>query len=103
MLLVKNTFPESYVNAANGLQLPEGAELEALYCQPSKSFGRSTKLHLTLHRQFLIGAAGSWFSSQSFNSAFNLAHVSFDKIDLYSFSLPLLYSMIYSALSFESG
>ena len=29
------------------LQLPEGCDFEALYCQPSTNFDRSTKLDLT--------------------------------------------------------
>uniref|UniRef100_UPI0018DBB0A6 hypothetical protein n=1 Tax=Mariniflexile maritimum TaxID=2682493 RepID=UPI0018DBB0A6 len=33
--------------AGNGLQLPEGGDLEALHCQPSRNFDRSTKLDLT--------------------------------------------------------
>ncbi len=60
MMLVINTFPESYVNAANVLQLPEGAELEALHCQPSKSFGRSTKLELTTEPPIFLGAVRHW-------------------------------------------
>src|SRR5690606_3433321 len=32
---------------ANGLQLPEGGDLEAPHCQPSTNFDRSTKLDLT--------------------------------------------------------
>ena len=32
---------------ANILQLPEGGDLEALHCQPSRNFDRSTKLDLT--------------------------------------------------------
>jgi len=32
---------------ANDLQLPEGGDLEALHCQPSSNFDRSTKLDLT--------------------------------------------------------
>jgi len=31
----------------NGLQLPEGGDFEALHCQPSTNFDRSTKLDLT--------------------------------------------------------
>ncbi len=31
----------------NVLQLPEGGDFEALHCQPSTSFDRCTKLHLT--------------------------------------------------------
>jgi hypothetical protein len=31
----------------NGLRLPEGGDLEALHCQPSTNFDRSTKLDLT--------------------------------------------------------
>jgi hypothetical protein len=31
----------------NGLQLPEGGDYEALHCQPSTNFDRSTKLDLT--------------------------------------------------------
>jgi hypothetical protein len=31
----------------NGLQLPEGGDFEALHCQPSRNFDRSTKLDLT--------------------------------------------------------
>jgi hypothetical protein len=33
--------------AANVLQLPEGGDFEALHCQPSTNFDRSTKLDLT--------------------------------------------------------
>jgi len=33
--------------AANVLQLPEGGDFEALHCQPSRDFDRSTKLDLT--------------------------------------------------------
>jgi hypothetical protein len=33
--------------AHNDLQLPEGGDLEALHCQPSTNFDRSTKLDLT--------------------------------------------------------
>src|SRR5690554_1020400 len=33
--------------ATNVLQLPEGGDFEALHCQPSKNFDRSTKLDLT--------------------------------------------------------
>jgi len=29
------------------LQLPEGGDFEALHCQPSRNFDRSTKLYLT--------------------------------------------------------
>jgi hypothetical protein len=32
---------------ANVLQLPEGGDLEALHCQTSTNFDRSTKLDLT--------------------------------------------------------
>ena len=31
----------------NGLQLPEGGDFEALHCQLSRNFDRSTKLDLT--------------------------------------------------------
>ena len=31
-------------NTTNVLQLPEGGDLEALQCQPSTNFDRSTKL-----------------------------------------------------------
>ncbi len=31
----------------NVLQLPEGGDFEALHCQPSTNFDRSTKLDLT--------------------------------------------------------
>jgi len=31
----------------NGWQLPEGGDFEALHCQPSINFDRSTKLELT--------------------------------------------------------
>jgi hypothetical protein len=31
----------------NVLQLPEGGDFEALHCQPSRNFDRSTKLDLT--------------------------------------------------------
>jgi hypothetical protein len=30
-----------------GMQLPEGGDFAALYCQPSTNFDRSTKLDLT--------------------------------------------------------
>src|SRR5690606_22483103 len=33
--------------SANVLQLPEGGDFEALHCQPSRNFDRSTKLDLT--------------------------------------------------------
>jgi len=33
--------------AANGLQLPEGGDFEALHCQPSTNFDKCTKLDLT--------------------------------------------------------
>ena len=33
--------------AFNVLQLPEGGDFEALHCQPSTNFDRSTKLDLT--------------------------------------------------------
>jgi len=33
--------------ALNGLQLAEGGDFDALYCQPSRNFDRSTKLDLT--------------------------------------------------------
>jgi len=33
--------------APNVLQLPEGGDFEALHCQPSTNFDRSTKLDLT--------------------------------------------------------
>jgi len=33
--------------AGNGPQLPEGGDFEALHCQPSTNFDRSTKLDLT--------------------------------------------------------
>src|SRR5690606_17241032 len=32
---------------ANGLQLPEGGDFEAIHCQPSTNFDRSTMLDLT--------------------------------------------------------
>ena len=32
---------------ANVLQIPEGGDFEALDCQPSRNFDRSTKLDLT--------------------------------------------------------
>jgi len=32
---------------SNVLQLPEGGDFEALHCQPSRNFDRSTKLDLT--------------------------------------------------------
>jgi len=35
-----------FLLAINGLQLPEGGDLEALHCQPSRNFDRSTKLDL---------------------------------------------------------
>src|SRR5690606_1366441 len=37
----------SFNIVANGLQLPEGGDFEALHCQPSTNFDRSTKLELT--------------------------------------------------------
>ena len=37
----------SYLMTHNVLQLPEGGDLEALHCQPSTNFDRSTKLDLT--------------------------------------------------------
>jgi hypothetical protein len=40
----------------NVLQLPEGGDFEALYCQPSRNFDRSTKLDLNLNRHFWVGA-----------------------------------------------
>jgi len=36
-----------YLIRYNGLQLPEGGDFEALHCQPSTNFDRSTKLDLT--------------------------------------------------------
>jgi hypothetical protein len=33
--------------SVNVLQLPEGSDFEALHCQPSRNFDRSTKLDLT--------------------------------------------------------
>jgi len=36
-----------FAMTANGLQLPEGGDFEALHCQPSRNFDRSTKLGLT--------------------------------------------------------
>src|SRR5690554_267984 len=36
-----------FTMTANVLQLPEGGDLEALHCQPSTNFDRSTKLDLT--------------------------------------------------------
>jgi len=33
--------------AHNGPQLPEGGDFEALHCQPSRNFDRSTKLDWT--------------------------------------------------------
>ena len=39
------SFP--YSMTANGWQLPEGGDFEALHCQPSRNFDRSTKLDLT--------------------------------------------------------
>jgi len=36
-----------FLLAVNVLQLPEGGDFEALHCQPSTNFDRSTKLDLT--------------------------------------------------------
>jgi len=45
---LKNMFILLFVQfVANGLQLPEGGDLEALHCQPSTNFDRITKLDLT--------------------------------------------------------
>ena len=46
----------------NGLQLKEVADFEALNCLPSLNLTLSTKLHLPLNRQFLVGAVRSWQS-----------------------------------------
>jgi hypothetical protein len=40
----------------NGWQLPEGDDFEALHCQPSTNFDRSTKLDLTTESPLLGGA-----------------------------------------------
>jgi len=40
-------FKLSHRIATNGLQLPEGGDFEALHCQPSTNFDRSTALDLT--------------------------------------------------------
>jgi hypothetical protein len=45
---------------ANVLQLPEGGDFEALHCQPSRNFDRSTKLDLPLNRHFWVGAVRCW-------------------------------------------
>jgi len=41
------SFKIKFYLAYNGWQLPEGGDLEALHCQPSRNFDRSTKLDLT--------------------------------------------------------
>jgi len=49
LLIFEDLFPcfLSFKMAGNGLQLPEGGDFEALHCQPSTNFDRSTKLDLT--------------------------------------------------------
>ena len=50
IILVFNCLNFVYVSvtlATNVLQLPEGGDFEALHCQPSTNFDRSTKLDLT--------------------------------------------------------
>src|SRR5690554_6529760 len=42
MLMKRRVFRQS-----DGLRLPEGGDFEALHCQPSRNFHRSTKLDLT--------------------------------------------------------
>src|SRR5690554_61237 len=42
MLMKRRVFRQS-----DGWQLPEGGDFEALHCQPSRNFDRSTKLDLT--------------------------------------------------------
>ena len=60
----------------NVLQLPEGGDFEALHCQPSTNFDRSTKLDLTTEPPLLdrcCCAFGVLFSSRfslSFRSCF---------------------------------
>ncbi len=40
----------------NGLQLPEGGDLEALHCHPSTNFDSCTKLDLTSEPSLLVGS-----------------------------------------------
>lgn len=48
----------------NVLQLPEGGDFEALHCQPSTNFDRSTKLDLTTEPPLLGRCCYSqWFLS----------------------------------------
>ena len=47
----------SHKIAANVLQLPEGGDFEAIHCQPSTNFDRSTKLDLTTEPP-LLGRCG---------------------------------------------
>ena len=87
----------------NGLQICDGRDFYYIF-----SFGELIFFNLKTvcgarNPAYCKCAVGSWFVSQSFNAAFNLSHVSLVKIVLYSVSLPLMYSTIYSALSFESG
>jgi hypothetical protein len=40
-------FKWEVIRQSDVLQLPEGGDFEALHCQPSRNFDRSTKLDLT--------------------------------------------------------
>jgi len=46
-LVIVNLVLRPVTITANVLQLPEGGDFEALHCQPSRNFDRSTKLDLT--------------------------------------------------------
>ncbi len=42
--------------SGNGLLLPEGGDFGALHCHPSRTFDKSTKLHLSTEPAFLPNA-----------------------------------------------
>jgi len=46
----------SFKLTANGLQLQEVGDSEALHCQPCTNIDRSTKLDLTTEPPLLVGA-----------------------------------------------
>ena len=57
-----------FTMTANGLQLQEVGNFEALNCLSALNLIQSTKLHLPLNRQFLVAAvSGSLFFVKSVN------------------------------------
>ena len=73
----KHAFEKRILRAANVLQLPEGGDFEALHCQPSRNFDRSTKLDLTTEPPLL--GSGSIESKKILKNVLSLRkHIIFE-------------------------